>query len=76
MNAALLLAIFQSIPVLHKLLTQIIDLYFTQINATEQKQMSDVQRQRDALVSAIKQPGLTNEERRTLRHSLYKLHRL
>ena len=73
MTAALLLAIFKSIPALQKIYEESIGLYFKQQAANDQDRYSKKKAQRDAFLFAMVQPGKTDDELKDLRRALYDL---
>lgn len=75
MTAALLLAIFKSIPSLEKMYLESIGLYFKQQAASDQDRYSKKKAHRDALIFAMNQTGKTDDELKDLRRSLYELNR-
>jgi hypothetical protein len=75
-TGALVLQIIKAIPALVKLFEEAMDLYMAEQSARDQSQVDATQKKREALVAALKQPGLTNENRSRLRRLLYDLHKL
>jgi len=76
MTGATLLAIFKAIPALQKIFEEAVELYYKELAARDQDRVVQTQKEREALVAALKQPGLNDENRRILRRRLYDLHRL
>lgn len=74
-TGATILAIIKAIPALEKLFSEAMDLYIKQSNASDQNEVNDVQKQRDALVASISR-STNREERDSLRRLLYSLHKL
>lgn len=71
--AALILAVLKSIPALEAIYVSTIDLYFKQQSATDNDNYDKKKAARDAIITAMMRPEVTNEELRDLRRSLYDL---
>lgn len=74
--AAIILAVVKAIPALQKIFEAAIDLYHQQQDIAAENQAIKVQREREATVAAMKAPGLTDEQRATLRRRLWELGKL
>jgi predicted DNA binding protein len=74
--AAVVLAVVKAIPALQKIFEAAIDLYNQQQDIAAENQSIKVQREREATVAAMKQPGLTDQQRATLRRRLWELGKL
>lgn len=72
---AAFLALLKAIPPLYKMFQEAVDIYYDEMAAREERDVSERGRQRDALLAAIKRPGLSHEERDTIRRMLYALRR-
>lgn len=73
--AALFLSIIKAVPAFRDIFVKAIDLYYEQINAADTSNMSRIAKKRDALVSALKLPGLEDEKRNEIRRMLYDIAR-
>ena len=73
--AALFLSIIKAVPAFRDIFVKSIDLYYEQVNAADTNTVSRNSRKRDALVSVLKLPGLSNEKRNELRRILYDISR-
>ena len=73
--ASLLLAIAKAFPAAEKIFSRVIELYYAKQGSDDQNNTNEIQLKRDAIIASLKQPGLTDENRASLRHLLYDLHR-
>lgn len=74
--AAIVLAVVKAIPALQKIFEAAIDLYHQQQDIAAENQSVRVLREREATVAAMKQPGLSDENRAVLRRRLWELGKL
>lgn len=75
MPISLILGIIKAIPVIESIFKQVIDLYYSQLDASYDAHVSANQKKREAIVAALQKDGLTDENRDTLRRLLYDLSR-
>jgi hypothetical protein len=71
--AAAILALIKVFPQAVKLLNQVIDLYLNAQDAADQNAYDKKKVTRDALLSKMKTPGLTDNELKDIRRALYEL---
>lgn len=76
MWASAVLAVIKAIPAVYKIWKEVIDLYHEQQDAADVSKSEKVLKEREATIAAMKQPGLTDEQRGTLRRRLWELGRL
>jgi hypothetical protein len=74
--AAAILAVIKAVPAFRDIFIQVVDLYNAAMDAAAEAQSIKVQREREATVAAMKQPGLSDEHRGVLRRRLWELHKL
>lgn len=74
--AATIVALAKAIPAARDIYLRSVDLYFSMEEGKDQNQMSDVEAERSAIAAALKQIGMTDENRRVLRKRLIVLSRL
>jgi hypothetical protein len=73
--AALFLSIVKAIPAVRDIFLKVVDLYHEQLNAADSGAVTKNAKQRDALLSVLKLPGLENEKRNEIRRILYDVSR-
>jgi hypothetical protein len=70
-TGATLLAFFKAWPAAWKIYEQSITLYFAQQSASDNNRHDRKKAAREAIIAAIMRPGVSDEELKDLRHSLY-----
>jgi hypothetical protein len=70
-TGATLLAIFKAFPAAWKIYEQSIDLYFAQQSASDNNSYDRKKSARDLIIREMMKKGVTDEELKNLRHSLY-----
>jgi hypothetical protein len=73
--AGFLLALVKAIPSIERIYLQTVDLYFKQQEAADQNRYSKKKHSRDAIITAMLRPGITEDELKDLRRTLYDLNR-
>lgn len=71
--AAALLAVIKAIPAAQKLFSQVMDLYYQELDRRLESESNKIMKEREALVASLKLEGLTAENRATIRRRLYDL---
>jgi hypothetical protein len=74
--AALIVTIFKGSQALRDIYLKSVDLWFAHERAADQDQSIEIQEEREAIVAALKQPGMTDANRRSLRRRLIALSRV
>lgn len=74
--AALLVGFFKSTQALRDIYAQSVVLFYAIENQNDQNATNDIQEEREAIVASLKQPGLTDANRNSLRKRLIALSRL
>jgi hypothetical protein len=74
--AALLVTIFKGSQALRDIFEGAVDLWYAEENRQDQNQMNWINQEREGILAALKQPGMTDENRRALRKRLIALSRL
>lgn len=75
-TAAVILIILKALPAARDLFLAVQDAYYLAMDTAAENQSIRVLREREATVAAMKQPGLTDEQRATLRRRLWELGKL
>lgn len=75
MGASTVIAIIQAIPALKTLFLEVQDLWFRMEAQRDENRASRKEKERIATVNAMKQPGLSDEDRKILRRRLYDISR-
>lgn len=73
--AAALVTFFKGTQALRDLFQMTVTLYYAAEEAADNREMSEIDQERDALVAALKQPGMTDAQRNLLRRKLIALSR-
>lgn len=73
--AALIVAVAKAIPALQKIFEDAMDIYWKQQSAADQDGYDKKKAERDALITAMMKPGVTDNELKDLRRALYELNR-
>jgi hypothetical protein len=73
--AAFLVTVFKGSQALRDLFQETVRLYYAAEEAADTREMSEIDKQRDALAAALKQPGMTDAQRNTIRRQLIALSR-
>lgn len=71
-----LVAIAKAVPAARAILNQVVAQYYAVEEGRDQTQMNEVDQERDAIVASLKQPGLTDVQKRALYKRLIALSRL
>lgn len=74
--AAALVTFFKGTQALRDIFELAVTQYYAHEESADQDAMNEIEQKRMALVSAMKQVGITDAERRTLRRMLIDLHKL
>lgn len=74
--AAIILAFIKAIPALQTIFVAAIDLYHEQQDIAADSQAAKVMKEREATIAAMKQVGLSDENRAVLRRRLWELGKL
>lgn len=74
--AALILVIMKAIPAARDIFLAVQDAFYLAMDTAAENQSVRVLREREATVAAMKAPGLTDEQRATLRRRLWELSKL
>jgi hypothetical protein len=74
--AAAILVVLKAVPAARDIFLKIVDLYHAEQDAASESQSIKVLREREATVAAMKQPGLSDENRAALRRRLWELNKL
>jgi hypothetical protein len=72
--AAALLAFAKAIPALWNIYQLSVELYIKEQNAADERNVNRTKEQRNSLLKALGQPGLSDEDRNNLRRLLHSLH--
>jgi hypothetical protein len=73
MWASTILAIIKAVPAVQKLFTQVMELYYAELDRQLESESAKVQKEREALVASLKLEGLTAEQRSVIRRRLHEL---
>ena len=73
--AAALVTFFKGTQALRDLFQMTVTLYFSLDAAADTREMSEIDQKRDALAAALKQPGMSDAQRNTIRRELIALSR-
>lgn len=73
MWASTVLAIIKAIPAAQKLFTDVMELYYAELDRQLEAESSRVLKEREALVASLKLEGLSAEQRSVIRRRLYEL---
>lgn len=73
--AAFIIALIKALPAAEKIFQRSVDLYFAQQEAAEHERYQKKKATRDAIIAAMTRQGVTDEELKELRRSLYDLNR-
>lgn len=76
MWATLLVSIAKAVPAAKTIFLQSVDLYFAYEQSADDRETTQISEERDGIVAALKQPGMSDENRRALRRRLITLSRL
>ena len=71
-----ILAVIKAVPAARDIFIQVVDLYNAELDRRSEEASIKVMREREATVAAMKQPGLSDENRAVLRRRLWDLGRL
>ena len=71
--AAFIVAVAKAIPAAQKIYEQSVALYYANEEGRDQDNMTEIDRERDMLVATMKQPGITDAQKRTARKRLIAL---
>lgn len=74
--AAFIVSIAKAIPAARDIFEQSVALYYAEENRQDENRNADIEEERSAIAASLKQPGLTDENRRALRKRLISLSRL
>jgi hypothetical protein len=74
--ASAIVAIAKAFPAARAIFEQSVSLFYAYEAHEDQNQQTEIQEERDAIVAALKQPGMTDANRRVLRKRLIALSRL
>lgn len=74
--AALLVTFFKGTQALRDIYEQSVVLYYAIENRNDQNAQTEIQEEREAIVAALKQPGMTDANRNVLRKRLIALSKL
>lgn len=74
--ASLLVTIFKGSQALRDIYEQSVTLWYAEENRQDQNRTAWIEEERSAISAALKQPGLTDENRRALRKRLIALSRM
>lgn len=74
--AAFIVALLKAVPAAQAIFEEAVSLYYAEENRQDQNRNSEIEEERSAIAAALKQPGLTDENRRALRKRLILLSRL
>lgn len=66
-----LLNIIKAIPAINSLFLKVVELYYTQQDAADERRVSDRAEERDKIISELKTKELSDDERNKLRKALY-----
>lgn len=73
---AAIVALIKALPAIRSIYLQTVDLYFSAQETRDQNQMSEIDEERGAIMSALKQPGVTDAQKRIFRKRLIDLSKL
>jgi len=74
--ATLLVTIFKGSQAMRDIFEKAVVLFYAQENRNDQNASNEIQQEREAIVASMKQPGLTDANRNSLRKRLIALSRL
>lgn len=74
--AAFVYALVKGSTAIRDIFLTVVDMYHAEMDRRYENQSIKVQREREATVAALKQPGLSDENRAVLRRRLWELHKL
>lgn len=74
--AAAIVAVVKALPAARDIYLRTVDLYFAEEERKDQNRSADIDEERSAIAAALKQPGMTDENRRILRKRLIALSKL
>ena len=74
--AALLVTIFKGTQALRDIYEKSVILYYAEENRKDENRNAEIEEERAGIASALKQPGMTDENRRALRKRLIALSRM
>jgi hypothetical protein len=74
--ATLIVSLAKAIPAIQKIFESSVELYYAEENREDENHTAEINQEREAIAASLKQPGLTDENRRALRKRLIALSRL
>jgi hypothetical protein len=76
MWATLIVSIAKAVPAAKKIYLQSVDLFFAYEQSSDDRETNEISEERDGIVAALQQPGMSDANRRALRRRLIALSRL
>lgn len=73
--AAFILTIIKAIPAFEKLFSSVVNLYYQQVEAADQNQVSAKEKKKAAVFAALKASEISDENKNSLRRVLYDISR-
>ena len=73
--AAFILSLIKAIPALEKLFSSVVNLYYQQVDAADQNQVSAKDKKKAAIFAALKASEISDENKNNLRRVLYDISR-
>lgn len=71
-----IVAIAKALPAARAIVDQVVVLYYSNQQRQDDSHMTEIEEEREAIVSSLKQPGMTDANRNALRRRLIALSRL
>ncbi len=73
--AAFILSVIKAIPAFEKLFSSVVNLYYQQLEAADQSQVSAKEKKKAAIFAALKASEISDENKNSLRRVLYDISR-
>ena len=74
--AVFIITVAKAIPAFDKIYQRSVDLYFSEMNRRDENESNETEQEMEAIAASLKQPGMTDENRRILRKRLIALSRM